>query len=410
MIRIDRTPLLPFASGVTKRRRCDRLPPLQVAGLFAGIGGVELGLAQAGHATNLLCEIEPTAQAVLRHHFPGTPIHGDVTTLGSLPKGTDLITGGFPCQDLSQAGKAAGILKGARSSLVGEVFRLVKKQRVPFVLLENVPFMLKLDSGRAMEVLASAFEDLGYKWAYRVVNSLAFGVPQRRERVIFLASSEIDPCEVLLSESAPEELTEADAVGRVACGFYWTEGIRGLGWAVNAVPTLKGGSTIGIPSPPAIVMPDGAVITPDIRDAERMQGFPMNWTAPASTVAKESSRWKLVGNAVTVDLFAWVGRKLRDPVRPTCLDEGRRIKPNQGWSSAGWNNGEGRFNIEMSKFPCKTPRIPLAEWLRYPGKILSLRATAGFLSRTERSSLRFPERFLDLIQKHRDRVLLASRP
>jgi DNA (cytosine-5)-methyltransferase 1 len=384
------------------------MPPLKVAGLFAGIGGVEVGLARAGHTTNLLCEIEPTAQAVLAHHFPNTPLHDDVTTLRKLPKGTDLLTGGFPCQDLSQAGKTAGILKGERSSLVGEVFRLVKQHEVPLVLLENVPFMLKLDSGRAMEVLASAFEELGYKWAYRVVNSLAFGVPQRRERVVFLASRLIDPCEVLLSDSVPEESAEPDAVGRVACGFYWTEGIRGLGWAVDAVPTLKGGSTIGIPSPPAIVMPDGRVITPDIRDAERMQGFPEGWTAPATTVAKESSRWKLIGNAVTVDLFAWVGRNLRHPLPSTGIAEGTRIKPNRGWPSAGWNTGEGRFGMEMSTFPCRSRRKPLAEWLRHPGKSLSLRATAGFLSRTERSSLRFPARFLDLLQRHRDRAALTA--
>src|SRR5690606_19679397 len=97
------------------------------------------------------------------------------------------------------------------------------------------------------------------------------------------------------------------------CGFYWTEGLRGLGWAVNAVPTLKGGSSIGIPSPPAIVLPDGRVVTPDIRDAERLQGFPADWTKVAETVARRSARWRLVGNAVSVPAADWIGKRLLKP-------------------------------------------------------------------------------------------------
>jgi len=81
----------------------------KVAGLFAGIGGIELGLHLAGHQTTLLCDNDPAAMAVLKAQFPSTesrPIeyHDDVTGLSELPEGTSLITAGFPCQDLSQAG------------------------------------------------------------------------------------------------------------------------------------------------------------------------------------------------------------------------------------------------------------------------------------------------------------------
>ena len=104
-------------------------------------------------------------------------------------------------------------------------------------------------------------------------------IPQRRRRVYLLASRSENPEEYLFGEDAGEPDKEHHA-GR-ACGFYWTEGLRGLGWAVDAVPTLKGGSTIGIPSPPAIWMPDGRIVTPDIRDAEQLQGFDPDWTKPA---------------------------------------------------------------------------------------------------------------------------------
>jgi DNA (cytosine-5)-methyltransferase 1 len=396
------TPLLPFPSLLEGRRRSTsaRAPALRVVGLFAGVGGVELGLRRAGHETELMCEIDEGARAVLQKRFSGIAVHDDVTTLKRLPGKIDLLTGGFPCQDLSQAGKTAGILDGSRSGLVTEVFRLVKSSQVPWVLLENVPFMLKLDQGRAMEVLADAFEALGYNWAYRVVNSLAFGVPQRRERVMFLASLDGDPRDVLFADEVAEPTALADPVGKLACGFYWTEGLRGLGWATDAVPTLKGGSTIGIPSPPAILFPDGRLGTPDIRDAERMQGFPSGWTSPANKVVRDSCRWKMVGNAVTVDVFHWIGRRLRRPDLRGRSVPGSVVRSGKGWPVAGWNVGQGRYGCSMSAFPTIKDRPSLEAWLNHPVKPLSERATAGFLSRAEASDLRFPPRFLAAVRKH----------
>ena len=101
----------------------------------------------------------------------------------------------------------------------------------------------------AMARLVAAFEERGYRWAYRVVSSLGF-IPQRRERVFLVASnSDLDPWDVLFHDDValPARETSLDTH---AHGFYWTEGTRGLGWAPDAVPTLKNGSTVGIPSPP----------------------------------------------------------------------------------------------------------------------------------------------------------------
>lgn len=261
---------------------------MKVAGLFAGVGGFELGLAKAGLTTELLCDVLPAARAVLENRFQAT-YHNDIQTLKSLPKDIDVICGGFPCQDLSQAGRTAG-LEGEKSGLIGEVFRLLSRRRVPTVVIENVPFMLQLNGGMAIRAIVDEFERRGYRWAYRVVDSFSFGLPQRRERVILVASRELDPAAVLLSDDKPLE-RPSTAIGSVAHGFYWTEGLTGLGWAVDAVPTLKNGSTIGIPSPPAILLPDGNLVKPTIEDAERMQGFEAGWTAPAETVARPSSRW-----------------------------------------------------------------------------------------------------------------------
>ncbi|ABC83209.1 DNA cytosine methyltransferase [Anaeromyxobacter dehalogenans] len=373
---------------------------LSVAGLFAGIGGLELGMARSGHHTKLLCENDACARAVLDARFPEVPKHGDIRTLERLPKDTSLVTAGFPCQDLSQAGKTAGIL-GSRSGLVGEVFRLLEQSTVPWILLENVPFMLQLSRGRAMDVIVQGFETLGYRWAYRVVDTRAFGLPQRRERVFFLASLEEDPRSVLFADEAgaPEQ---EDPAG-LACGFYWTEGVRGLGWAVNAVPTLKGGSTIGIPSAPAILLPSGEIVKPALRDLERLQGFQPDWTKPAEAVAKRGYRWKLVGNAVTVDVAAWIGDRLARPLPPVNA-VGQRLLPGSAWPRAAWNVGDGRFCAPLSAWPVRRRGAPLHRFLKDDPELLSAKATAGFLGRARTSTLRFPPGFLASVDAHLRRM------
>ena len=378
---------------------------MKVAALFAGIGGLEAGLDQAGHETVLLAENWAPAAAVLAKRFADVPNEGDVIRLRSLPGDIELLTAGFPCQDLSQAGRTAGIT-GKRSGLIDHVFRLLDQRRVPWVVLENVSFMLHLDGGRAMTRLVGEFEERGYRWAYRVVNSLAF-LQQRRERVFFVASTTGDPADVVLVDDI-EPNTAATRLDTHAHGFYWTEGIRGLGWAPDSVPTIKNGSTVGIPSAPAILMPDGAVIKPDIRDAERLQGFPVDWTAPASTVGRASWRWSLVGNAVTVPVAAWVGGRLLHRGR---YDIGRdRALAGAGrWPRAARYDGAKRHAVEIGSFPVHRSRKPLHEFLDYPADLLSARATAGFLSRTEKSSLRFVDGFLDRLRRHLEHVRTLDR-
>jgi DNA (cytosine-5)-methyltransferase 1 len=373
-----------------------------VAGLFAGVGGLERGLQRAGHETALLCENDPAAVAVLRAGFQDVPFHRDVRTLGSLPEETTLLAAGFPCQDLSQAGRTTGIA-GARSGLIGEVFRLIEEHLTPWVLLENVPFMLQLGRGEAMNLITTTLEALRYRWAYRVIDTRSFGLPQRRRRVYLIASLNADPRNILFADEAGPIETPVLNGHRVACGFYWTEGTRGLGWAVDAIPTLKGGSSLGIPSSPAMLMANGEIATPDIRDAERLQGFPANWTRPAQAVTKKGHRWKLVGNAVTVPAAAWIGRRLRTPGRLLDFDT-VQLEDHTNWPTAAWNVGEGRVRVFASEWPVRRQHRPLEPFLRFPTAPLSAKATAGFLGRAEAAKLRFAHGFLDAIRAHLERM------
>ena len=210
--------------------------------------------------------------------------------------------------------------------------------------------------------------------------------------------TDVDPATVLFADDVtpPEPKT---SLSTHAHGFYWTEGIRGLGWAPDAIPTLKNGSTVGIASPPAILLPNGRVITPEIRDAERFQGFEPDWTEAATSVGRASLRWSLVGNAVTVPVAKWLGGRL---VRPGlyATDRDRDLAAGARWPKAARFDGDQRWRVEIGAFPVWAPRPSLADFLTGAGKPLSARAARGFLSRTERSSLRFTPGFLERIRAH----------
>lgn len=376
-----------------------------VVGLFAGIGGIEQGLALSGHHPEMLCEIDAGALAVLRDRMPGVDLRADIAEVSSLPV-VDIVAGGFPCQDLSQAGRTAGI-GGDRSGLVDRALHLVRRKRggPRWLLLENVPFMLQLDRGRAMRHLTERLDELGYKWAYRVVDARAFGLPQRRLRVMLLASRIEDPRTVLFADDAVPQVPGLEEAARNDCGFYWTEGVRGLGWAVDAVPTLKGGSSIGIASPPAVRRRAGyesgmGIVTPGLADVERLQGFDAGWTGASVEKAgtRTGHRWKLVGNAVPVPMAAWVGRRLRDPGEyDGRLDRG--LQPGDTWPTAAWGSGGVAYRAEVSTWPVAAPYRHLEEYLTDP-KPLSVRATAGFLKRAETGNLRFVDGFLDEVREH----------
>lgn len=377
---------------------------IDAVGLFAGIGGIEKGFAKVGITTQLLCENDPLAQTVLRAHFPDSLLTGDIRLLRALPK-ADVVAAGFPCQNLSLAGNNHGIA-GAQSGLINEVFRLLRKARPAprWLVLENVPFMLWQKKGEAIRYITDALTELHYRWAYRVVDARAFGLPQRRRRVLLVASKVEDPRTVLFREESSDIAINDD--GFVPCGFSWTEGRGGLGWAINGVPTLKGGSALGIPSPPAIwFRQSDSLATPDIRDAERLQGFPAGWTdvTTADQRTRPSLRWKLVGNAVSVPVAKWLANSLLNPLP---LDE--PLKPTRWtrdvWPNAAWGGKTAVHPVTISEWPIRRPYVGIGDFLQYPLKALSARATAGFLQRARAGTLNFAEGFLESVEVHLARM------
>jgi DNA (cytosine-5)-methyltransferase 1 len=160
---------------------------MNVLDLFSGIGGFSLGLERAGMRTVAFCEINPFARRVLAKHWPSIPCYDDVRTINadrlrSDGIAVDGICGGFPCQDISVAGKNAGI-EGERSGLWKEYARIIGELRPRFVIVENVAALLN----RGLDVVLADLAEVGYDAEWHCIPASAIGAPHRRDRIWIVA-------------------------------------------------------------------------------------------------------------------------------------------------------------------------------------------------------------------------------
>jgi len=163
---------------------------LTFGSLFAGIGGFDLGFERAGMTCKWQVEIDDYCQRVLEKHWPNVARYEDVRECGAENlEPVDLICGGFPCQDLSVAGKRRGI-HGEQSGLFFEFVRLACELRPAWLVIENVPGLLSSNDGRDMGIVIGTLEDAGYMGAWRVLDSQWFGVAQRRRRLFIVCHSD----------------------------------------------------------------------------------------------------------------------------------------------------------------------------------------------------------------------------
>jgi DNA-cytosine methyltransferase len=158
---------------------------LTVGSTFTGVGGADLGLEWAGFRIAWQCELDPWKRSILAAHWPDTPIHDDITTLHD-PEPVDVMIGGFPCQDLSVAGKRKGF-DGERSVLAFEFLRVAESLAPRWLILENVPGLLSSNRGRDFARLVDEVVACGYGLSWRVLDARYWAVPQRRRRVFLVA-------------------------------------------------------------------------------------------------------------------------------------------------------------------------------------------------------------------------------
>jgi len=213
---------------------------LRVLDLFSGIGGFSLGLERTGgFETVAFCEIEDYPRRVLAKHWPGVPIYDDVRTLtaDALERdgiAVDVICGGFPCQDISFAGKRAG-LQGQRSGLWSEYARLIGELRPRFVIVENVPGLLNLGMGTVLGDLSA----LGYDATWDCIPAAAVGAPHRRDRVWIVAysgSQQHESNRTAKRRKTTAQFPAADAHGQAVR----QQSIGELGSGCETVPSADG--------------------------------------------------------------------------------------------------------------------------------------------------------------------------
>ena len=201
------------------------MKPISTVSLFTGIGGFDLALERVGMQVVVQVENDAACNRVLAAHWPNVRRFGDVRTVSGSDLGAvDLICGGFPCQDVSVAGRRAG-LGGRRSVLWWEFHRLLSVCRPKWCLIENVPGLLSSNGGRDMGAILWALGHLGYGWAYRVLDAQWFGLAQQRARV-FIVGCLGDPARAAAVLFEPES-SAGDTPPRREAGAQVARTIRG---------------------------------------------------------------------------------------------------------------------------------------------------------------------------------------
>lgn len=156
--------------------------------LFAGAGGLALGMENAGLYHSLLVEIDKNCVYTLKKNRPSWNIlHKDISKVNFKTIKADVVTGGFPCQSFSYAGKRLGF-EDTRGTLFFEFARCIKEVQPKLFIGENVEGLLKHDSGKTFKTMIGILEDLGYSINYKVLNAINYGVAQKRKRLFIVGT------------------------------------------------------------------------------------------------------------------------------------------------------------------------------------------------------------------------------
>ena len=305
-------------------------PPRHLS-LFSGIGGLDLGFHRAGMTTVGQVENDPRCVSVLERWWPNVPRWDDVRTYPAEPGAADVVSGGFPCQDLSVAGRRRG-LAGERSGLLWEFHRILAGSRPAWCVVENVPGLLSANRGEDFAALLGGLAELGYSVAWRVLDAQWFGVAQRRRRVFVVGhlGDHRGPVRVLdlgqgcagdppPRREAGQEVagtlgslskggfrsTDLDGQGAwvptVAFAHNQRDEVRAIGDLAVALPAEHSGTT----RMETLLASTGVRrLTPT--ECARLQGFPDHWNDHLA----DSHRYRQFGNAVCVPVAEWIGARL----------------------------------------------------------------------------------------------------
>lgn len=318
--------------------------PIKINSFFAGIGGFDLGFERQGFRTMMLCENDPFCNRILNRHWPDVQKELDIRNVAAedIPE-APVWCGGFPCQDISVArGKNERLgLQGERSGLFYDYARLIEQCHPEVVMIENVEGLFSSNQGRDFGIILQCMTEMGYAVAWRKINSRYFGVPQSRKRtyVCCWRNSMAKAVRVMFdNEGAPKvhnerlgfitEASEPGAYPKVPLVSYCISATTGRHTGTDWSRTY-------------VVCHNGVRRMTPI-ECERLQGFPDNWTQPNIEEVQEdinSSRYKTLGNAVSVPVIEWIASRIRteltEPVQQMSEEDVKLFVPEfarKNWS------------------------------------------------------------------------------
>ena len=309
---------------------------MKIIDLFSGTGGFSLGFKRAGYefTEHYFSEIDKYAVANYKYNFPNAKYIGDITTIhGRDLKGIDIITFGSPCQDFSLAGKRQG-LAGDRSSLIKEAIRLITDIRPGVFVWENVKGAFSSNSGEDFTAILQAFANIGgYRLEWQLLNT-SWVLPQNRERIYLVGHlAERSECGVFPIGEDDFILTEKrqqTQICRTLTGGGHSGGLHSDMTIIQINPSTESNGRQpyqqnrvfderGIS--PALTRHNSNYAISRMRrlteiECERLQGFPDNWTQygdynGAIKPIARTQRYKLIGNAVTVDIVELIAKRLK---------------------------------------------------------------------------------------------------
>lgn len=314
----------------------------KVVELFAGTGGLALGLENAGLQCEMLVELDKKAVETLRLNRPNwNTVENDIANVDFKKVNADIVAGGFPCQAFSYAGKRFGF-EDARGTLFFEFARAVKEIKPKIVLGENVRGLEKHDGGRTLEAMLNIIDELGYNVSYKILRSQYFDVPQKRERLVIvgvrkdLKRSIAFPKENNYTISLKEALkktpksegqkytkSKEDIMKLIPEGGYWRDLPEKLQKSYMGASFYLGGGKTGMArrlswNEPSLTLTCNPAQKQterchpsetrplNVREYARIQSFPDSWKFCGSV----ASQYKQIGNAVPVNLGFHIGRAL----------------------------------------------------------------------------------------------------
>jgi DNA (cytosine-5)-methyltransferase 1 len=274
---------------------------MKYGSVCSGVEAATVAWHHMGWKPSFYSDIEDFPCAVLKHHYPDVPLHGDFTTIGENDyEPINLLVGGTPCQSFSIAGLRKG-MADERGNLALEFLKLAQRTRPKWLVWENVPGVLSSNGGRDFGSFLGGLGELGYGFAYRVLNAVHYGTPMRRRRVYVVGhlGGWTSATAVLFEKESITGIVKKIPVGTLFC---LDTGIASYDRSAkdNILIDKECGSA--------------RLVTP--LEAERAMGFPDNYTRiPYKGKPVEECpdllRYKAMGNSMAVPVMKWIGERIQ---------------------------------------------------------------------------------------------------